>query len=59
MESTSPRTEITDVILVDASDYLDEDGIEGLLDASISATQTAIENRDPLLDWEEYEEAIL
>lgn len=53
-----PRTAIHDRILYDL-ELEDPAAVDAILDASLSSSQTAIDNSHALLDFEEYQEAVL
>ena len=54
-----PRSAIADAVLADAPAHLDADAVAAVLDATMSATEAACLNGDPLLDFDEYREVAL
>jgi hypothetical protein len=55
----SPRTAVLEAILSGVSAELDDDAVRGLENVSLSATEAACQNSEPLLDWNEYQDVEL
>lgn len=54
-----PRSQIAGTVLADAPAHLDADAVEGVLEATMTATESACLNGAPLLDNDEYCEVAL
>jgi hypothetical protein len=55
-----PTTQIKETVLCTASDTVQEHGvIEVLEELSLSSTEAACKNSQPLLDWDEYNQVAL